>query len=79
MPADTLTLTIPAGTLGPLRQALQLAHADVSDGLRDYGQKDCLDCGLGDDGPCDVHADDDEFVDAINDLLAALPDKAVAA
>lgn len=65
-------VTVPADLLGTLRTALLLARTDVGDGLREWGQHDCLDCGV-DDEPCDNHAGDQDVVDDIDALLGLLP------
>ncbi|AXV09947.1 hypothetical protein DVS28_b0177 (plasmid) [Euzebya pacifica] len=68
----TATLTVPAELIGALRTVLGLAHTDVSDGLRDWGQQDCLDCGA-DDEPCEDHIGDHDLVADIGALLGLLP------
>ena len=65
-------ITVPADLLNSLTTALRLARTDLGEGLRDWGHKDCFDCGP-DDTPCEAHQDDQRLIDDIDALLGLLP------
>ena len=83
MATSTPDLIVPGDLVASLRDAIGIAHTDISNGLREYGQKHCADCGAPgidpatgnpDEGPCDTHAGDADLVADLNTLLGIVPD-----